>query len=280
MTDRDDAMVDPMEFHPLTADERAEIAALLAGDCDDDAVQARVRALAATPAGRREADFWRCLRTSLSAPVPAPVVDETLAGRLLQRRDWQVQSGQLARRRSVMRWVPATLAAAMLLATGLALGHWSAASTVATPFTLAWFEDGSPALVRQPGVDDLRADTTMPLARLAAVTVRAGDPIVAVDRVQRAWLGIWTKPVQMHTVDGKQSGHLIVRIAGGSPAAEAGLQPGDVIVDIANCPVMTPSCVANALHGSRPGDLVPVRFWNGRSGTLEKLEIVLGLILE
>ena len=58
-------------------------------------------------------------------------------------------------------------------------------------------------------------------------------------------------------------GALIIRTISGGPAASAGLQPGDVIVQIDNTPVNDVSSLGSALLGKNPGDTVAVHIYRG-----------------
>ena len=71
------------------------------------------------------------------------------------------------------------------------------------------------------------------------------DTVVA-NRTERPWLGMWTRPVTITGLD-QSTGMSVVRVAQGSPAARAGILPGDVIVDLAGCPLATRFCILDAL---------------------------------
>jgi len=58
-------------------------------------------------------------------------------------------------------------------------------------------------------------------------------------------------------------GALIIRTVSGGPAASAGLQPGDVIVQIDNTPVNDVSSLGSSLLSKNPGDTVAVHIYRG-----------------
>src|SRR4051794_4739985 len=70
--------------------------------------------------------------------------------------------------------------------------------------------------------------------------------------VQHAFLGVGTVP--------GNGGVLVKRVQAGSPAAKAGLQPGDLIVSLAGGPVRDPSVLAAAVGAHRPGERVQVGY--------------------
>jgi S1-C subfamily serine protease len=62
-------------------------------------------------------------------------------------------------------------------------------------------------------------------------------------RVRRAWLGIAGAqaplPPPLAAKVGRQSGVKVAQVIPGSPAAQAGLQRGDILVAIAGSPIVT-----------------------------------------
>lgn len=58
-------------------------------------------------------------------------------------------------------------------------------------------------------------------------------------------------------------GALIVSIVANSPAANAGLQSGDVIVQIGNTPIIDVSTISSVLVNDTPGTVVPVHVYRG-----------------
>jgi putative serine protease PepD len=70
--------------------------------------------------------------------------------------------------------------------------------------------------------------------------------------VQHAFLGVGTVP--------GNGGVLVERVQRGSPAAHAGLRPGDLIVSLAGRPVRDPSALATAVGAHKPGETVTVGY--------------------
>jgi S1-C subfamily serine protease len=77
--------------------------------------------------------------------------------------------------------------------------------------------------------------------------------------VGRGWIGI------THMENAPSGGVVITGIASGSPAASAGLEPGDVITAIGNQQVHTVADVNAALNGLVPGNSVQIQFGRGPS---------------
>jgi S1-C subfamily serine protease len=59
------------------------------------------------------------------------------------------------------------------------------------------------------------------------------------------------------------TGVLITGVDPGSPAAAAGLQPGDVLTSIAGRPVTSPATVESVLAGLNAGDPVELQYTQG-----------------
>jgi PDZ domain len=81
-----------------------------------------------------------------------------------------------------------------------------------------------------------------------------GSPTASTNRV---WLGVgMTSPPN-------GGGAMITTVAPGSPAANGGLQSGDVITEINNQPIGGPGDVSAALSGLRAGNQLQVQFSRG-----------------
>ena len=83
----------------------------------------------------------------------------------------------------------------------------------------------------------------------------AKQELAALERggsVQHAFLGVGTVPGNGEV--------LVKRVERGSPAAHAGLRPGDLIVSLAGRPVRDPSALAAAVGAHKPGESVTVGY--------------------
>ncbi|MBW8268667.1 DegQ family serine endoprotease [Caldovatus aquaticus] len=76
-------------------------------------------------------------------------------------------------------------------------------------------------------------------------------------RVERGWLGVSLQPLDADLAQAlglpEAKGALIAAVEPGSPAARAGLQPGDVVVAAGGQPVERPRDLANAVATAKPG---------------------------
>jgi S1-C subfamily serine protease len=60
-------------------------------------------------------------------------------------------------------------------------------------------------------------------------------------------------------------GAMVVAVVPGSPAAAAGIHPGDVITGLDTEPIATPAIFVSAISGLRPGDTVDIQLQRGAS---------------
>jgi S1-C subfamily serine protease len=105
----------------------------------------------------------------------------------------------------------------------------------------------------------------IPIDRALAVArqIEAGHSSATVHIGPTAFLG-----VQVARSAGV-SGGLVEAVVGGSPAARAGLGPGDVIVSLAGRPVASPNALVSVLLRLVPGRTVQMR-WRDRAGTARR----------
>lgn len=73
-----------------------------------------------------------------------------------------------------------------------------------------------------------------------------------------AWLGVdlTSAPVR---------GAVVAAVVPGSPAAQAGIRPGDVITQLDTEPIQTPAIFVSAISGMQPGETVDIQLQRGGS---------------
>ena len=97
----------------------------------------------------------------------------------------------------------------------------------------------------------------------SSVVRRVVDSLIASGRVARGYLGIGVQAAEGDMLAGLGAGAdlgvLVNRVERGSPAAKAGLEPGDVITSVAGRSVRTPGELVATIGGLPPGDEIDVR---------------------
>ena len=95
------------------------------------------------------------------------------------------------------------------------------------------------------------------------------DEIVQNGHVTRGWLGATIQDVTPALAKGfgldKAEGVLISDVAPGSPAAQAGLKSGDVVLSMKGQPVTGSADLRNRISEAGPGATVPMSVWRGDS---------------
>jgi S1-C subfamily serine protease len=81
----------------------------------------------------------------------------------------------------------------------------------------------------------------------------SGVPTSSAASGSGAWLGI-------DVASSSLGGVMVVDVFPGSPAQNAGMEPGDVITQINGHPIFSPSDVTSAIANMRPGDHVQLQF--------------------
>jgi PDZ domain len=82
-------------------------------------------------------------------------------------------------------------------------------------------------------------------------------PVVAGNRGE-AWLGV-------ELANAPVRGALVSSVVPGSPAAAAGIRPGDLITQLDTEPIVAPAVFVSALSGLQPGDRVDIQVQRGFS---------------
>jgi S1-C subfamily serine protease len=106
---------------------------------------------------------------------------------------------------------------------------------------------------------------SLALARPTVERVAAG--LLEHGRVRRGYLGVSVQPVRLPEAAaadlGQRRGAMVVGVEPGSPADEAGLALGDVIVGLGDDAVSGVDDLLAALHGDVVGRALAVRFLRG-----------------
>ena len=90
---------------------------------------------------------------------------------------------------------------------------------------------------------------------------------IASGRVTHPWMGVEGDNVDGMTAGalGILGGALVQKVVSNSPAAKAGVQTSDVIVQIDDQIIRSMGVLVTTLRGYRPGDRIVVRFFHDRS---------------
>jgi serine protease Do len=96
--------------------------------------------------------------------------------------------------------------------------------------------------------------------------------------VTRGWLGVVVQPLTKDLADSfgipTADGALVAEVMPGSPAATAGLKPGDVIVEVDGKKIDNPGDLARAIGLAEPGRTARLRVWQDKRE--RTLQITLG----
>jgi S1-C subfamily serine protease len=86
-------------------------------------------------------------------------------------------------------------------------------------------------------------------------------------RVRRAYLGLVSTPAplppEIATRTGRTAGLRVVEVVAGSPAARAGLRPGDILLSVANTPVHDARGLQQHMFDSDVGRPLPITVVRG-----------------
>jgi len=139
---------------------------------------------------------------------------------------------------------------------------------------------GGPLIDADGAVIGMNTRTLLRGEDIAVPTVtlrRVVAELAAHGGVRRGYLGVGAFPAQLPPplaqLIGRDRGALVASVEDGAPAATAGVQVGDVIVEIAGTPVIDPDSLRLAL-GDRPGETVEIVVLRG--GARQTLSAVLG----
>ena len=103
------------------------------------------------------------------------------------------------------------------------------------------------------------------------------EDLIKRGKVTRGWLGVH---IQLLAPDlakkfGLKEAHgvLVGEVSGGSPAAKAGMNRGDVILELAGKRVEDPEHLRNEVARTEPGKRIPVKIWRGSKEMILQVEI-------
>ena len=110
------------------------------------------------------------------------------------------------------------------------------------------------------------------------VALKIKDQIVATGKASHARLGVSVQDVNQALAESfgmpAPAGALVSSISRGSAAAAAGLQPGDVILEVAGQPIASAGGLSSAIGLSTPGERVKLKVWRERAA--RELDVRLG----
>lgn len=101
---------------------------------------------------------------------------------------------------------------------------------------------------------------------------RVVEDLLADGRPRRGWLGVGTSPARL--ADGRR-GLVVVGVADGGPAAQAGVLVGDVLVEVDGTPVQSAEDLLDRLGGGSVGSTVQLGVLRG--GAANTLAVVVGV---
>lgn len=248
-----------------------------AGDLDPTEREAFERQLADDPALADDVAFWQRMGPALGehgrdpdTRLPGPGMVDVVRRRAAEQEELGRATGpQRLNLLTYLGWAAAAAATVLLAITMLDQPEPEPANGV----TLAYAEDGSAQVLPQS------------VAEMILASHRPQAEPLAVDRAptrsERPWMGVWTQPIELKGFE-RSKGLQVTRVAMGSPAFVAGLAPGDILLDLADCPMGTRYCISHAVEKAnlKPGDPVQVRFWQRASGEVMERSLTLGCCLE
>ncbi len=110
------------------------------------------------------------------------------------------------------------------------------------------------------------------------VAMGVHEQIVKHGKVQRGRLGVTIQEINQSLADSfglsKPTGALVSSVEGGSPAAKAGVEPGDVILSLNGKEISSSNELPPLVAGIRPGDSAKLQVW--RKGASREIDVKVG----
>ena len=112
----------------------------------------------------------------------------------------------------------------------------------------------------------------------ASTIERVLDPLLTEGRIARGWLGVGLQrvrvPERMRDAAGRDAGMMIVGLAPNSPAEQAGVLPGDIVLEVDGNQTGRTRGLAAALTPERIGQPVTLKLL--RAGEIKLVTVVIG----
>ncbi len=112
----------------------------------------------------------------------------------------------------------------------------------------------------------------------AATVERVLDPLLANGRIGRGWLGVGLQhvlvPDRMREAAGRERGLMVVALVPGAPAEQAGVLPGDIILEVNGARTGRSRGLAAALGPERIGQPATLKLL--RAGEVHLVTVVIG----
>ncbi len=116
----------------------------------------------------------------------------------------------------------------------------------------------------------------MTLVIPTATIARVVEPLLTEGRIARGWFGVVMQPVSipdaMRAAAGHDSGMMVTNLASGGPAEQAGVLPGDIVLDIDGHATRPNRQLAALLGPDRIGQTVAVRLL--RAGAVQTVAVL------
>jgi PDZ domain len=260
-------------------DPQTAAADYVAGDLTPAEAAQFEQALANNPTLACEVAFWRNIHGDMqqlgqpAAPMGNPSSMANVVRHRLAARQGDAQ--QRWRRLAYRGWsvaAAACLVIVLLVTRDLLRPQPFVEGTFPSGQPIAFLEDGTAISLPARGVllgpseaafygDDFMPTRTSVVYENAHDVPSASMVFPAVNSAQaRPCLGIIVQPVTINDPQYK-TGLLVVRVCGDSPASQAGILPGDILLSINGTELYTRYCIAHALKHQKVGSPVHLAFY-------------------
>ncbi len=112
----------------------------------------------------------------------------------------------------------------------------------------------------------------------ASTIERVLDPLLTEGRITRGWLGVALQrvrvPERMRDTAGRDAGMMVVGLASGSPAEQASVLPGDIVLEVDGVQTGRTRGLASALMPERIGQPVTLKVL--RAGDIRLVTVIVG----